>query len=403
MNPRVFGVKARIATALTTAIGVAALTAGTASASSGPIVFGNIDGTTGAYAATGVVVNQGVAIAVEYINSHGGILGRKVKAINLNDNAEGTLAAQEFQRLVSDGAIAITGSTDTGPAVAAEAEREHIPDVGIVDDGGPTIYPDGPTSTPNPWAWGFAVNAYAMGDYFAKWAMANCPGGKIALLHDNTSYGIGASQAYTATYAAAHKSKKLVVDDQIAENWTSGATVGLTSEINKVKSSGAKCVDVWLTPQDGAEFLKQAQQLGVRKDFKYVLGNDEDYSTGTFAQLAGNLANGVLSGEQITAVHPNKMTNEFTKLFDAKYHPPKSYNTSFAQETFDSMLMVAQIANKAKSTSPSAIQAGLDKITNFMGASGTLSMTAQNHQSITSSQMTMIKYNAATKLWDELK
>ncbi len=401
MNSRVFGVKARIATALTTAIGVAALTAGTASASSGPIVFGNIDGTTGAYAATGVVVNQGVAIAVEYINSHGGVLGHKVKAINLNDNASGTLAAQEFQRLISDGAIAVTGSTDTGPAVAAEAEREHFPDVGIVDDGGPTIYADGPNSTPNPWAWGFAVNAYAMGDYFAKWALANCPGGKLALLHDSTSYGVGASQAESATYAAAHK--KLTVDDQITEDWTSGATVGLTSEINKVKSSGAKCVDVWLTPQDGAEFLKQVQQLGDSHVFKYILGNDEDYSTGTFAQLAGNLANGVLSGEQITAVHPNKMTNAFVKLFNAKYHPPKSYNTSFAQETFDAMVIVAQVANKAKSTSPSAIQAGLDKVKNFMGASGILSLTAQQHQSITSSQITMIKYNAATKLWNELK
>ena len=398
MKLRGFAVKARMATAVVVAFGVAALAAGPASASGGSILIGTIDGTTGAYGATGVNINQGVEVAVAYLNAHGGILGRKVTYQNLNDNASATLAAQEFQRLVSEHAVVINGSSDTGPATAAEAEREHIPDVGIVDDGGPTIYAHGPNGQPNPWAFEYSINNYAMGQIFAKYALKNCPGGKLALLHDSTSYGVGASQAETAVYAAAHK--RLSVNDQITENWSSGATVGLTSEINKVKSSGAKCVDVWLTPQDSAAFLKQSQSLG---DKFTILGNDEYYATNTFGQLAGSLANGAISAEQTTALHPNKTTKLFTQLFNAKFHPKKGYNTTYAQATFDALLMVAKVINKAHSTSPTAIQKGLENTKSFLGATGNLSFSRQQHQSITAAQMTLIKYDSATKSWKELK
>lgn len=406
MKSRLFGSKARGAVALVLVAGAVPMISACGSSASGQggsrgsggsskhVLIGTIDGTTGAYGATGININQGVAVAVDYLNSHGGILGRKVTYTNLNDNASATLAAQEFQRLVSAGAVVINGSSDTGPATAAEAQRAQIPDVGIVDDGGPTIYSHGPSGPPNPWAYEFSINNYAMGEIFAKYALAHCPGGKLALLHDSTSYGVGASQAESAVYAAAHR--QLSVDDQITENWSSGATVGLTSEINKVKSSGAQCVDVWLTPQDSAAFLKEASSLG---NHFTILGNDEYYATNTFGQLAGKLADGVISAEQTTALHPNKMTKLFTNLFDAKYHPSKGYNTTYAQATFDALLMVAQVINQAKSTSPSDIQAGLDKTKNFLGATGNLSFSKQQHESITAAQMSLIKYDAATNKW----
>jgi ABC-type branched-subunit amino acid transport system substrate-binding protein len=400
MKSRGFGRRARLTVGglLACALVAAAVLPSTGGAADEPILIGSVVGTTGAYGETGVSINRGAQIAVDYLNAHGGILGRKVKLQTYNDNAQATLAAQLFRRLVSAGAVVITGSSDAGPATAAEAARLKFPDVGIVDDGGPTIYAKGPGSAPNPWAYEFSINNYAMGEIFAKYALKKCPGGKLALLHDSTSYGVGASQMEQAVFKAA--GKKLALDDTITENWTSGATVGLTSEIKKVQESGAKCVDVWLTPQDSAAFLKQAKQLGAKFT---ILGNDEYYATGTFLQLAGKLADGVISAEQATAVHPNAVTKAFIKQFNAKYHPPKGYNTTYAQATYDSLLMVAKAIEKKKSTKPSDIQAAMDATKGFVGATGILGFTKQNHQTMTADTLVLIQYDAQSKTWKPIK
>ena len=104
------------------ACGSSSTGSGNGSGSNKPILIGEVAGTTGAYGTTGQAMVNGAKMAVAYLNAHGGIMGRKVQLQYYNDNASATVAAQEFDRLVSAGAVAITGSGDTGPAIAAEAE-----------------------------------------------------------------------------------------------------------------------------------------------------------------------------------------------------------------------------------------------------------------------------------------
>src|SRR2546430_10019691 len=84
------------------------------SGGSGTILVGAIAGTTGAYGTTGIAMVNGAKMAVQDINAKGGVLGKKLSLQWYNDNASSTLASQLFQRLVSAGAVAITGSGDTG-------------------------------------------------------------------------------------------------------------------------------------------------------------------------------------------------------------------------------------------------------------------------------------------------
>src|ERR1700743_107449 len=78
------------------------------------ILIGTIAGTTGAYGSTGVAMVNGAKLAVQDINSAGGVNGRKFSLTTANDNASATVASQEYQKMVSNGAVAITGSGDTG-------------------------------------------------------------------------------------------------------------------------------------------------------------------------------------------------------------------------------------------------------------------------------------------------
>jgi branched-chain amino acid transport system substrate-binding protein len=359
------------------------------SGASKPILIGEVAGTTGAYGTTGQAMVNGAKMAVAYLNAHGGILGRKVTLQSFNDNASATLAAQEFDRLVSAGAVAVTGSGDTGPAIAAEADRRQVPAIGVVDDGGLTVYPHGPDSAPLPWVFDLGLNTFAWGGKIAQYALAHCTG--LAVLHDPSTYGGGGEAAIKAAYAAA--GKKLSFDDAITENWSTGATVGLTSEINQIKATGANCVDVWLTPQDQAAFVQAAHNLGAHFT---VLGNDETDSDTTFSGLAKNLADGTVSALLTNEVQPDAALTAFDSQYQSKFSTP---STPFAEATYDSILMLKQAIQAAKSTDPKAVQAAFNHISGFQGLTGTLSFTASKHTTINADQLTLVKYDAATQKW----
>ena len=169
-------------------------------------------------------------------------------------------------------------------------DRLQVPDIGAVDDAGITIYPNGPAKPPLPWVWSWGLNTFAFGGIDASYAIKHCKG--LALLHDPSSYGDGGEAGIKLVLSKAHQ--KLAVDDAITEDWSSGATVGLTNEIDKIKSSHASCVVVWLTPQDTARFMDTIKSSGVNVT---ILGNDEIDADTTFSGLAGSAGNGAIGAE----------------------------------------------------------------------------------------------------------
>lgn len=358
------------------------------------ILIGTIAGTTGAYGSTGVAMVNGAKLAVQDINAAGGVNGHKFSLTTANDNASATVASQEYQKMVSAGAIAITGSGDTGPATAAMSGRLQIPDIGVVDDAGITVYPKGPSQPPLPWAWSFGLNTFAWGAKDAAYALKNCKA--LAVLHDPSTYGGGGDDAIKLAYKQAGKS--IALDDAITENWSTGATVGLSSELNKIKSAGADCVVVWLTPQDTAAFVQAMHSAG---DSFTVLGNDEINADNTFASLAGSQADKAIGAVITSQLTPSAALKDFMKRYQAEFHVAA---TPFAEATYDSVKMLAQvIKDNGGKTDPQSLQKGLNSVTNFPGLTGTLTLSAQKHATIDASQLTTVQYDAAKKQWLPIK
>jgi branched-chain amino acid transport system substrate-binding protein len=378
------------AIAATVAIAAAA---STSRSSGGSILVGSIAGTTGAYGSTGVAMVNGAKMAIDDLNARGGALGKKFTLKSYNDQASATLSSQLYQRLVSAGAVAVAGSGDTGPATAAMAQRLHIPNIGAVDDAGITIYPNGPSKPPFEWVWSWGLNTFAWGAIDAHYAMKNCKG--LAVLHDPSTYGGGGDAAIKLAYHGS--SKKIVLDDSISEDWSTGATVGLTNEINKIKSAGADCVVVWLTPQDTARFMQTLKSTGVKLT---VLGNDEINADPTFSSLAKAAGNGAIGAELKTQLNPTKALTSFQKRYKARFHIA---STAFAVANYDAIMMLGQVIRSTKSTDPNKLKDGLNSVKNYHGLQGTVSFSKQNHATITEKQLTLVKYNAAKNKWLPLK
>jgi branched-chain amino acid transport system substrate-binding protein len=184
-----------------------------------------------------------------------------------------------------------------------------------------------------------------------------------------------------------------VVDDTITENWSTGATIGLTSEINKIKRARASCVVVWLTPQDSAAFVQQAKSLG---DTFTILGNDEINADPTFSSLAGRAANGAIGATLTALLHPNAQLKAFSAAYQKAYGSPP---TPFADTTYDSIMMLRKAITMAHSTDAEALRNAFNHIHGFVGTTGVLGFTPQNHTTIGINQLTMVKYNAAKQAW----
>jgi ABC-type branched-subunit amino acid transport system substrate-binding protein len=372
----------------TIAVAVGASTASGGS-SAGTILVGSIAGTTGAYGSTGVAMVNGATMAVADLNAKGGALGKQFKLQSFNDQASATLSSQLFQRLVSGGAVAIAGSGDTGPATSAMAQRLKVPNIGAVDDAGLTTYPNGPTKPPFEWVWSWGLNTFAWGEIVGQYATKHCKG--LAVLHDPSTYGRGGEAGVKIGYEK--NGRKLVLDETINEDWSTGATVGLTNEINKIKGAKADCVVVWLTPQDTARFSQTLKTTGTKLT---VLGNDEINADNTYAKLAGASANGAIGAMLKTDYHPNAAVKSFRKRYKAKFHLDA---TPFAVANYDAIMMLGALIKKTGSTDPDKLKDAFNSVKNFVGLQGTVSFSPQNHATITTKQLQLVKYDAKTKTW----
>jgi branched-chain amino acid transport system substrate-binding protein len=359
-----------------------------------PYLIGLIAGTTGAYGSTGIATQHGAELAVEHINARGGVLGHPLKLESFNDDASATLSGQLFAKLVSAGAIAIAGSPDTGPVTAQLATRYKIPTIGVVDDGGLTVNPGGPDGPPNAWVFDFGLNTFAWGAKIAEHAIKHCPDG-LAVLHDPTTYGEGGDYGIKLIYGKAGQALK--IDQAITENWSTGATTGLMPQLNAIKAAGVKCVDVWLTPQDQAAFAQDVHQLGYEV---VQYGNDETNADDTYASLAGAQADGTISAVLTSDLHPSAEMQAFREEYKARFHLDA---TPFAETSYDSIMMLAQAITAAKSVKPAALQKQFNATQGFKGITGELGFNPHNHITITPAQLTLVKYDAASKQWIELK
>lgn len=358
-----------------------------------PIIFGGLAATSGAYAIVGHEMFDAEQMAVAKLNASGGVLGRPVKLEAYNDKATNTLSAELYKKLVSAGAVVMTGSPATGPTTAALADKYHIVDIGDIDTGSLTIYPNGLSNPPRAWDYDTASNSAAYGDMDGNYALHHCKG--LAVLHDPTAYGVGGNDAITAVLEKA--GKKPALDEAISEDWSSGATVPITAEINKISSAGANCVVVWLTPQDEANFVRTAQSLG--KTFT-VLGNDDTNLGTTFTSLAGAAGTGVITAQLKVVIHPDKKVAAFDKKYEREFHTTPSV---FSYGAYDGVMMAAKAIEKAKSTNENAIRNALNHMSHFPGLTGPLSLSKSEHQTMTTSELQYVKWSVSKKAWVPMK
>ena len=188
------------------------------------------------------------------INDNGGINGRKVNLISLDDGYSPPKTVEQVRRLVEqDEVLALFQTLGTPPnsAIHKYVNAKRVPHLLLAT--GATKWND-PKNFP--WTMGFNLSYQSEGQIYAKWLLKNKPNAKVAILYQNDDYGKDVLKGVKDGLGAA--GAKMIVKEATYE--VTDPTID--SQILTLQASGADTFIDITTPKFGAQAVRKAFDSG---------------------------------------------------------------------------------------------------------------------------------------------
>jgi branched-chain amino acid transport system substrate-binding protein len=294
---------------------------------------------TGTNAWAGEQLQRGAERAVADINAAGGVLGQQVHLITADDFCDAEQAIATAQKLVSDGAIFVVGHGCSGASIPASK---------VYNAAG--VLQISPMST-NPMFTdqGFAnvfrtigrddMQGIVAGNRLAdRWSNK-----RIAILHDNTTYGKGLAEE------TRKQLNKRGVTEALFKAYTPGKS-DYSAEIAELQAAGISVLYV------GGYYTEAALMVRAARDRGYVLQlvSGDALSTEDFELIAGPAA----EGAEFTFAPDARRNVEaaaVVKRFRAENFEPEGYTLN----AYAAVQAWAQAVEKANSLDIQAVIASL--------------------------------------------
>ena len=188
------------------------------------------------------------------LNASGGVNGRKITLISLDDGYSPPKTVEQVRRLVEqDEVLALfqTLGTPSNSAIHKYVNAKKVPHLLLAT--GATKWAD-PKNYP--WTLGFNLSYQAEGQIYAKYLLKNKPNAKIAILYQNDDYGKDVLKGVRDGLGAA--AAKMIVAEATYE--VSDPTVD--SQIVTLQGSKADTFINITTPKFGAQAVRKAYDSG---------------------------------------------------------------------------------------------------------------------------------------------
>ena len=199
------------------------------------------------------LVGRGVLAYVQSINDRGGINGRKINYIALDDAYSPPKAVEHIRRLVESDEVAfIFGQLGTAgnSAVSKYLKAKGVPSIAIVTGSSKfTDVKDYPLTTTG------LVSYDTEGKIYAKYLSRTLPKGKFAILYQNDDLGKDYVNAFKSFLGADFDKRVVTAAYEVTEPT-------IDSQVVSLKSSGADALFVAGTPRFAAQAIRRAAESG---------------------------------------------------------------------------------------------------------------------------------------------
>jgi branched-chain amino acid transport system substrate-binding protein len=197
------------------------------------------------------------------INDQGGINGRKVNLISIDDAYSPAKTVEQTRKLVEQEEVAAILNplgTPTGLAVRKYLNDKKVPQLFV--GAGATLWGD---HEHFPYSIGFQASYQAETAVYAKYVLTKKPDAKIALFYQNDDAGKDYGNGFKKGLGPDNV-KKMVVAEATYES----TDPTIDSQIVKLKASGADVLFMHAIPKQAAQAIRKIGEIGWKPDMFFL-------------------------------------------------------------------------------------------------------------------------------------
>lgn len=222
-----------------------------------PIRLGVIAPLSGPGTSYGLGIKQGAEMAIDEINKAGGITGRQIQLILVDDASNPAQSVTAMQRLVSQEAVdLIVGAWGSSQVLAnmEVVERAGVPYI-VVGATNPRI-----TSPNNKWTFRVIQTDSIQAREIATAAVQALGMKRIAVFNDSNDYGVGNRDAFLAALDSLNQKPVEIQAYQTADK-------DFTAQLTRIKGANPDGLAIFGTLPAAPAIMNQARDLGITARF----------------------------------------------------------------------------------------------------------------------------------------
>jgi len=337
---------------------------GGSSSNSNDVVIGHVASLTGDTATFGVSADEGIRLALDEVNSKGGVLGKQVKVITEDDRSLSDEAKTACNKLITkDHVCAILGeiASSRSIAIAPVCEDAKIPMLS-------------PGSTNPKVTQGYEYvfrNCFIdpfQGTAMANFAMKQLGFKRFAILYPvNSDYGVGLRQFFTE---AVKKNGGQIVEDVA---YTEKQDKDFHGQLTKIKNANPDAIFDSGYYTEAGLIATQARDLGITCP---ILGGD-GWDSDQTVKVGGQAINGCYFSNHYSPDEDRPEVKQFVAAYQKKYNG--KVPDAMAILSYDAMNIMCDAIKRAGSTDGKKIRDALAATKDFPGASGVTTIDDQHN------------------------
>jgi branched-chain amino acid transport system substrate-binding protein len=289
---------------------LATVMAGAAFAQSGPIKLADVAEFSGGGATVGTNWKNGIDLAIEEINSKGGVLGRKLEVTHADSQSNPGIARAQVQKALDAEPYVLlgpgySGSVKVTAPLAAEAGITQIM-------GGEAAEL---TQAGNKFLFRTSFGQQSSMPKVAKYINDELKAKSVAIVWVNNDFGKGGRDVITKEFA---KYNIKVAADLSTE----AGQADFAADVSKIKSAAPDAVFIYVNEEESARILKEIKRQGITAP----LMGETTLVGQKVIELAGDAANGARGHVGLTTDAPVELVKAFREKFVKKYNYVPDHN-----------------------------------------------------------------------------
>jgi branched-chain amino acid transport system substrate-binding protein len=293
-------------------------------------------GTTTPYSGPASAYSAGAVSITAYfamVNEHGGVNGRKINFISLDDSYSPPKTVEQIRRLIeSEEVLFLVNTVGTAPnlAVLKYINQKQVPHLFV--GSGATVFND---PEHFPWTMSWTPHYASEGEIYAKYVLSVKPDARVAIISQNDD--LGRDYILGFRRGLGERASSMIVSTQTYN--TTDPTID--SQIVSLKASGADVLLIAAVPKFAAQAIRKAYDIDWHP-LKFVVGVGSSIA-GAIRPAGFEAAKGVISAAyQKDPADPQWKDDPAMKAWNAwmdrynprvdksDYYAPYGYNIGFA-------------------------------------------------------------------------